>query len=182
MRRFFPVLVLAAAVSACATETPDVPASTVAREDAVNGFRIAVVDVCLASALSGTPVADLATETGPIVAATGGGALAQATAGETVWMSRQADGVLIKASQNECQVSASGASMRAAMDAVSQALNDPHGFAPETTSEASPAEASNIRRYSKTVGGRTFRVTLAGPGAQAPSGVLVATVSSTPPA
>ncbi len=174
MRRSFSVLVLAAAVSACASQSPDVPASTLAREDAVNGFRMAVVDVCLASALAGTPVADLATETGPIVAATGA-ALGQAKPGESVWMSRQAEGVLIKASENECQVSASGVSMQAALNATSEALSDPHGFAPDGASEA-----SEVRRYSKKVGGRAFYVTLAGPSAQAPSGMAVATVSSTP--
>jgi hypothetical protein len=175
MRTPLALLVLASAISACATEAPDVPASTLAREDAVNGFRIAVVDVCLASALSGTPVSDLATATGPIVAAPGGAPAAQAKSGESVWTSRQANSVIIKASQNECQVSGSGASMRAAREAVAQALSDPHGFAPET-----PGEASDVTRYSKTVGGRVFRVTLSGPGAQAQSGTLVAVVSSTP--
>jgi hypothetical protein len=176
MRIPFLFLVAAAAVSGCATEAPEIPAGTLARDAVVNGFRVAVVDVCLASALKGAPVSELATETGPIVAATDTAALARSKPGETLWTSRHADSVLIKASQNECQVSANGAAVRAARDAVSEALSDPHGFAPETP------EASDVRRYTKTVGGRTFRVTLAGPEGQTPGGTLVATVVSTPPA
>lgn len=177
MRRPFPFIFLAAAISGCATEPPETPADTLAHEALVNGFRMAVVDVCLASALEGAPVAELVTATGPFVPETDTAALAHSKPGETVWTSREAEGVLIKASQNECQVSASGASMGEVRHAVSQALSDPHGFAPETANDA-----SDVWRYSKKVGGRTFRVTLAGPDDQAPSGMLVATVSSTPPA
>jgi hypothetical protein len=177
MRARFSLLLLTAIAAGCATAKPDVPAATLAREEIVNGFRVAVVDVCVASALSGAPVAELATDEGPIVAATGA-ALAQAKPGETVWTSRQAEGVLIKTSQSECRVSASGASMRAALDATSEALSDPHGFVPETAG----GRSGDVRRYSKKVGDRTFRVTLEGPGAQTASGTLVAVVTATPPA
>src|SRR5262249_24964606 len=85
-------------VGACASESALVPRDKVAQEDAVNGFRMAVVDVCLASALAGQPISDFANETGPIEAETDAALIKQAKArpGDAVWSARHGEDILIK--------------------------------------------------------------------------------------
>lgn len=171
---------IALAASACASPQKDVPAAKVAQEEEITGFRMAVLDICLASALAGKPVSDMATEEGPIMAETGSAALAEAKAGpgDSVWSPRNSERVLIKSKGLDCQVTTRGPLTLAALDSVEQALSDPHGFVPDPQAGSKPS--SNHRRFSKKVGSQTFHVTLVG--GDAPSSTLVATITSTPPA
>jgi hypothetical protein len=172
------------AAGACASQAPEVPTATLAQEQEITGFRIAVVDVCLASAQAGKPVSELATETGPIVAVADARVLAQVKAkpDDRVWSPRDAEAVLIRSNARECEVTTRGPLTRVALDAVGEALSDPHGFVAETRPE--PKGSNIYKRYSKKVGAQTLRVTLAGSetGGEAPSSTLVATVTATPPA
>ena len=164
-----PLLVSVLVLAAACADTRPVPYEKLTQENEINGFRIAVVDVCLQSAMAGTPVSDLASETGPIVAA-----------GADMWAPREAEGVLIRASGKTCEVTTKGPLTRASLDAVDKALNDPHGFVVETPAE--PKGSNVLKRYSKKVGAQTFHVTMAGsaPLADAAPGALIATVTATP--
>jgi hypothetical protein len=169
-------------VGACASESATVPRDRLVQEDAVNGFRMAVVDVCLASALSGHPISDLANENGAIAMETDAALMAQAKAqpGDAVWSARKGEDILIRSNSQDCQVTTRGPLTRAALDAVGDALSDPHGFVAETPAE--PKGSNIYKRYSKKVGAQTYRVTLAASDAQTWNGTLTATVTPAPPA
>ena len=184
----FPVFVaLVVSVGACASPKAPIEPSPakVAAEQVTTGFRTAVVDVCLAAAMAGTPVGNFATETGPIEVETNATLvkLAKPQKGDEVWSSRAAKGtVVIRSNGRECQVSAMGPPVKATLDAVKQALNDPHGFVPDNSAE--PKAANNYQRFSKKVGARTFYVTLSGTeaGAKEHYSMLTATVTASPAA
>lgn len=166
-----PVLASVALLAAC-NSAPPVPYEKAALENEVNGFRVAVVDVCLQSAIAGTPVSAMAGEDGPIVPAM------MASAGEgAMWSPRNAQDILIRENGRTCEVTTTGVVTKAAQTSVEEALNDPHGFIVEKS-----VGEQDRKQFSKKVGDHTYRVTLAGAGmaGHAPSSKLVATVTSTP--
>lgn len=167
-----------AALAACA-ETRVVPYEKVAAEEQVNGFRVAVVDVCLQSAMAGTPVSAMAGQDGPIVAAAPEIVSERGEASGALYSPRNAKSVLIRADGRMCEVTTSGALTRAAQASVEEALSDPHGFVMD---KAESVGKPTDKRFSKKVGTHTYRVTLAGSGAggDAPSSKLTATVTSAP--
>jgi hypothetical protein len=149
------------------------------QEEQVNGFRVAVVDVCLHSAMSGTPVSDMSGEDGAIVPASAALVSENQGAVGTLWSPRNAQDILIRADGRTCEVTTQGALTKAAQASLEEALNDPHGF---TVDKAEAQGKPTDKRFSKKVGTQTFRVQLAGVGVggEAPSSKLVATVTSTP--
>jgi hypothetical protein len=171
-------LSIAALAAACTTANP-VPREKLAQEEQVNGFRVAVVDVCLHSAMAGTPVSDMSGEDGSIVPASA--ALVSENEGRagTLWSPRNAQDILIRSDGRTCEVTTHGALSKAAQASLEEALNDPHGFVVEKTEAlGKPTD----KRFSKKVGNQTYRVQLAGAGVgvEAPSSKLVATVTSAP--
>lgn len=172
------VLSVAALAAACASSDP-VPYEKLAQENEVNGFRVAVVDVCLHSAMAGTPVSDMSGEDGAIVPASAALVSANQGAVGTLWSPRSAKDILIRSDGRTCEVTTQGALTKAAQASLEEALNDPHGFViDKTEAQGMPTD----KRFSKKVGTQTFRVQLAGAGVggEAPSSKLVATVTSTP--
>jgi hypothetical protein len=173
-----PLAVSAFVLAAACSSAPAVPREKVAQDEHINGFRMAVVDVCLQSAMAGTPVSALAGADGSLVPAS-----AELAAGHeghgTLWAPKNAQNILIRVDGRTCEVTTRGALTRASQVAVEDALNDPHGFVVDT-SEALGQPA--LKRFSKKVGSQTYRVTLAGKGigGEAPSSELTATVTSTP--
>lgn len=169
-------LVLGLLAAACASNETEWRPQTAAKspDETADAFRAAVVDVCVQSAISGTPVADMATETGPIVRA-------ENASGGDVFTSRAAKSVTIKASASGCEVSTSGPPAKQTLEIVGQGLSDPHGFVLDPQVKGSGGQV--LQRYTRKVGDKTFYVTLKGaaPGA-AQASTLVATVTTTPPA
>jgi hypothetical protein len=170
--------VSAAALAACADTRP-VPYEKLAQENEVNGFRMAVVDVCLQSAISGTPVAAMSGEDGSIVPASA--TLIRDNNGKagTLWSPRNSRTILIRADGQMCEVTTQGALTKASQASLEEALSDPHGF---VVDKAEAAGKPTDKRFSKKLGTQTYRVTLAGAGmgGDAPSSKLTATVTSTP--
>lgn len=166
----------AAAVAACADTRP-VPYEKLAQEDQVNGFRIAVVDVCLQSAMAGTPVSAMAGEDGPIVPAAP--ELVSQRGEGAFYSPRNAKDVLIRADGQMCEVTTQGALTKAAQASLEEALSDPHGF---VLDKAEALGKPTDKRFSKKVGAQTYRVRLAGSGVggEAPSSKLTATVTAAP--
>ena len=170
---------VAALAAAACSSAPPVPREKLAQESQVNGFRVAVVDVCLHSAMAGTPVSAMSGEDGAVVPASA--ALVSENDGRagTLWSPRNAQEILIRADGRTCEVTTTGALVRASQTAVEEALNDPHGFVVE---KAEALGKPTDKRFSKKVGNQTYRVQLAGVGmgGDAPSSKLVATVTSSP--
>jgi hypothetical protein len=168
----------AAALAACA-DTRAVPYEKLAQENEVNGFRVAVVDVCLQSAIAGTPVSAMSGEEGSIIPASA--ALTRDNDGKagTLWSPRSARNVLIRVDGRTCEVTTQGAQTKAAQASLEEALSDPHGF---VVDKAEAVGKPTDKRFSKKLGTQTYRVTLAGAGmgGDAPSSKLTATVTSTP--
>jgi hypothetical protein len=150
-----------------------VPYEKLAQEEQVNGFRIAVVDVCLQSAMAGTPVSAMAGVDGPIIPAAPELVSARGEGGGALYSPRHAQNVLIRADGRVCEVTTSGALTKAAQASLEEALSDPHGFVVEKNS--APGKPAD-KRFSKKVGTQTYRVILAG----SPSSQLTATVTSAP--
>lgn len=174
-----PIALCVAMLAAACSSARPVPYEKLAQEEQVNGFRVAVIDVCLHSAMAGTPVSAMAGEDGPIIPAAAEAAHANEGAGGALWSPRNARNILIRESGRTCEVTTTGALTRASQAAVEEALNDPHGFVVDKTEAlGKPTD----KRFSKKVGNQTYRVQLAGMGmgGEAPSSKLVATVTSAP--
>jgi hypothetical protein len=177
-KRVLVGVVLAILAGACASTQADYQPQTAAKspDEVANGFRAAVVDVCVASAMGGTPVANLATETGPIVRSS------DASGEGEVFTSRAAQSVIIRSSAGSCEVSTSGPSAKQTLEVVGQGLSDPHGFVLDPQVKGSGSQL--LQRYTKKLGDKTLYVTLKGAdtGSASQSSMLVATVTTTPPA
>jgi hypothetical protein len=88
---------------------------------------------------------------------------------------RTTQNVLIRTDGRMCEVTTSGALIKAAQASLEEALSDPHGFVVERQEAlGKPTD----KRFSKKLGTRTYRVTLAGSGGG--SSKLTATVTSAP--
>lgn len=172
------VAVSIAALAACADTRP-VPYEKAEQENEINGFRVAVVDVCLHSAMAGTPVSAMAGADGPIIPAAPEVVHAHGEFSGALYAPRNAKNVLIRADGRMCEVTTQGALTKAAQASVEEALNDPHGFVMD---KGEALGKPTDKRFSKKVGSQTYRVTLAGAGmgGDAPSSKLTATVTSTP--
>jgi hypothetical protein len=172
------VLSVAALAAACA-DTHPVPHEKLAQENEVNGFRMAVVDICLQSAIAGTPVSAMSGEEGSIVPASA--ALVRDNDGKAgaLWSPRNSQSILIREDGRMCEVTTQGALTKASQASLEEALNDPHGF---VVDKAEAVGKPIDKRFSKKLGTQTFHVRLAGSGVggDAPSSMLTATVTATP--
>jgi hypothetical protein len=174
-----PTLIAFAALAAACADTRPVPYEKLAQENEINGFRVAVVDVCLHSAMAGTPVSAMAGPDGPIIPAAPEIVRERGELSGALYAPRNAQHVLIRTDGRMCEVTTQGALTKAAQASVEEALNDPHGF---VIDKQEALGKPTDKRFSKKVGSQTYRVTLAGSGAggEAPSSKLTATVTSTP--
>jgi hypothetical protein len=173
-----PMLIAVAALAAACADTRPVPYEKLAQENEVNGFRMAVVDVCLQSAIAGTPVSAMSGEDGSIVPAAPELVSERGESGGALYSPRNTKNVLIRTDGKMCEVTTSGALTKASQASLEEALSDPHGF---TIDKAEAIGKPTDKRFSKKLGTQTYHVKLAGAGmgGDAPSSTLTATVTVT---